>query len=87
MTYFGTKFAKVRTFKETRHDPTTTKFSKNKEVNDIVQKAVDGIILQVYEKQNETLVVKNETHYHENIDNEIDEKELYHLDKLIIDEK
>ena len=49
----------------------------------MVQHAVDEIILQG--KENKKFSMKDETH--ENIDSEVDEYELYELDKIIIDEK
>ena len=52
-----------------------------KENNDAIQHAVDEIILQ----GNEKLSVKDETY--ENIDDEVDEDDLYKLDKMSFDEK
>ena len=49
----------------------------------MVQHAVHEIILQENEKVN--LSVKNERH--ENINDEVDEYDVYDLDKLILDEK
>ena len=44
---FGTKYTKVKPFKERNQDPTfRKKFGNNPEVNFIVQRAVDEIILQ-----------------------------------------
>ena len=52
-----------------------------KDNNDAIQHAVDEIILQ----GNEKLSVKDETY--ENIDDEVDEDDLYKLDKMSFDEK
>ena len=72
----GNKYAKFRPTKDFRQEPATKKKCvRHQEKNYKVQHAVDEIILQ--EKEN--LSVKDETY--ENIDDEVDEDELYELEK------
>ena len=68
--------------KEHRKDPETTKiFGRKKENNTVIQNSFDEIILQ----QNKKLSVEGETH--QNINYEVDEDQLYEIDKTRIDEK
>ena len=61
------------------HDPEIQKkFGKKKEVNSIVQQAIDDINFQ--ENKNGKLRVKSETQKYENTESEIDLKELYEID-------
>ena len=79
---FGSNYSKSRTTKEHRQDPENNRKSGiQQENNDIVQHAVDDIILQ----QNKKLSVKNETH--DNINYEVDDEELYNIDKMSVDQK
>ena len=56
-------------------------FNKNKENNDMVQHPVDNIILQQNSKK------RAEDEAHENIDHEVDLKDLYEIDNMSFDEK
>ena len=56
-------------------------FGRYQENDAIAQHVVDEIIQQEKEK----LSVKDETH--ENIDDEVDEDDMYDIDKIILDEK
>ena len=50
--YFSTKYATVGSFKQIRKEPTSNKnIGKKQELNDIVQHAVDDIILQKTKKK------------------------------------
>ena len=62
------------------------KIWKKREIDSIFQHAVDEIIPQETEIENEKLSVKNETHKYENTNCKINEKYLYGLDKLSFDE-
>ena len=76
---FGTNYAKERPTKDLRQEPETNKMvGRKQENNTAIQHAVYEIMLQEYEK----LSVKDETH--ENIDNEVDEDELYGILKLFL---
>ena len=78
---FGSNYAKIRPNKDHRHDPATNKnFGRHQDNNDIVQHAVNEIILQ-----KKKITVKDETH--KNIDDEVYEDNLYSLDKMSLDEK
>ena len=71
----GAKHSKGGAFTASRQEPTANKrFGNKQEVNAIFKKAVNKIILQENERENEKLNAKNETHKHENTDSEIDEK-------------
>ena len=79
---FVNKYDKYRPNKDCSHYPATRKcFGRQQETNSVTQHTVDEIILQ----KNEKLSVKYETH--DNIDDEVDEDELYELDKMSLDEK
>ena len=77
---FGSKYKKIRSTEERRQYPQFNK-RKQQEKNDITQHAVYETILQDKEK----LSVKDETH--NNIDDEVDEDELYELEKLVLMKK
>ena len=73
---FGSNYTKGKTSKEQSQDPKFNIFLENRKgKNDMFQHAFDEKILQEKEK----LSVKDETH--ENIDDEIDEYQLYDLEK------
>ena len=80
--YFSFKYPKTWHTKGYGQEPTKTrKFNRKKQNNDIVQHAVDEIILH----DNMKLSVEQEAH--DNIDSEVDENNLYKIDNMSIDEK
>ena len=60
------------------------KVQENREANAIVQRTIVDIILQEY--YNKRLGSRSETQEYENTYSEINEKDLYELDKLILDD-
>ena len=79
---FGSKYSKIRPTKDRRHDPMTRKeFNIQQDNNDIVNHAEDKILLQENNK------VSAEEEAHENIESELDEDDLYNIDKMSLDEK
>ena len=77
MSYFGYKYIKIRPTKKRRQEPEfNKKFGKQKDNNAIFQRAVYEILLQEKEKLN----LEDETH--DSIDDEVDEDELYKIDKM-----
>ena len=79
---FSTKYTKGRPTKYHMHNPETKKrFGIQQDNNTVIQHTVYYITLQ----ENERLSLKYETH--ENIDDEVDEDDLYELDKMSLDEK
>ena len=78
---FSIKYAKVRPTKYLRQEPVTNNnFGSQQENNAIIQHAFDEIIPQ----QNKKISVKYETH--ENMNDQVDEDELYKLNKKSLDE-
>ena len=71
-------------FKEHRQYPTAAKkYKKKQEANDIFQHAV-GDILQKYEIKQSS--AKSKPQQYENTNSEIYRKELFEIDKLILDD-
>ena len=60
---------------------TRKEFNIQQDNNDIVNHAEDKILLQENNK------VSAEEEAHENIESELDEDDLYHIDKMSLDEK
>ena len=78
---FGSKYSKIRPSKDCGHDTSNrNKFNRQQDNNDIVNHAVDDINLQ--EKK-----ASAESESHENIESEIDGKNLYHIDNMSLDKK
>ena len=79
---FCSKYSKARPTKDHRLQPETkNKFNRHQENNYIVNHAVGDIILQ----ENKKLSVNDEAQ--ENVDSEVNENNLYDIDKMILDEK
>ena len=79
---FGSKYSKSRLTKDCDNEPATKKkINRQQNNNDIVNLAVDKIIL----RENKKLSAGDETHG--NIYSEIDENGLYTFDNMSLDEK
>ena len=77
---FGARYDARSTFKERRQEPTSPKmYKKNHDVNAIIQHAVSYILKQ---DENTKLSAKSEPQEYDNIDSEIDKKDMYVLDKF-----
>ena len=84
LNYFSTKYATCTPFKERMQEPISKyKFGKKQALNDMVQHSFNEIILG--KKFKSILSVKSETN--ENIYDNVDENELYKIDKLSLNEK
>ena len=82
MGYFGSNYYKSRPSNNHGQEPATRKkFNRHKENNDIVNHEVDDIILQKNNK------ASSEYEAHENIDDEVDENDLYQIDNMSLDDK
>ena len=74
---FGPKYAKIRPTKEHRHDPANkNKFNMHQDNNDILNHAVDEIVLKENNK------VSSQEEAHKNIEYDIDENDLYQIDNM-----
>ena len=79
---FGSKHSKSRPTKDSGHDTATRKkFNRQKENSDIVNNALDEILLQENNK------VSNEYEAHKNIESDIYENDLYHIENRSLDNK
>ena len=77
---FGSKYSKIRRTKGHRQEPVfKKKFGKHQKNNAIVQHALNEITL----KKKYKLSVKDKTH--ENIDDKVNEDELYEIKKMSLD--
>ena len=82
---FGTKYAAWRHFKEHKQEITDAKkYKRKQEVKVRVQNTVDDIILQEDEYKKSS--AKIEPQDYDITSSKIDERELYKLDKLSLDE-
>ena len=79
---FSTRYAANRPFKEHRQESTADEVQKKKEVNAVVQHAVNDILQK---DENTKLSVRREPQEYDNTYSEIEEKELHELDKLSLD--
>ena len=78
---FSSKYAKIGTTKDRRHDTVKrNKFNRQQQNNDIINCAVDEILLQ--EHQN----ISADKGAHENIESDFDEIELYQIGNMSLDD-
>ena len=79
---FVYKYSKSSFTKDRGHDPVTRNiFNPQQENNTIGNHAVDEIILQ------ENNIVSAEAEAHENIESELDENDIYHIDSMSLDDR
>ena len=76
----GSKYAKISPTKDPMHGTANrNKFNSQKQNNAIVNHTVDEILLQENNK------VRAEEKAQENIDSELDENDIYHIDNMSLD--
>ena len=79
---FGSKYAKIRHYNNRGHNPENkTKYTRQQYNNDIVNSAVDQILLKEDNK------VSAGTEAQEIIESEFDENDLYRIDNVSLKEK